>query len=710
MAALTWREVSAPNFSTSLDGYRVAGNALDRGFSGMADALGKFNGYNQDLATSALLNNASKYTDEPSLRGAIADGSVFNGVNPTYLTPDSYKALDSHASDLLANATSQQNINYHTGADPLTIQSKLLDNAHQGITNQGAAQDVTQTGIINAHSNLAYNADHAGLALYEEAFHNTPGDTKSVQDYIDRNGTSTPEIKAAAQKYAISGGGGGTTAGGYGGGGGGQSRAPGAGVDTGGGAGGGENGATNAITGAVNSPGAGGIVSLGTDPKGNPYATPTPMNGMPGTSAFLSTVPKESADYISKIMGNTGDLGGLSTADKVDKIMPYLIDAESGGNPNAVSPKGAQGLTQIMPATGADPGFGIKPLQDNSTAERVRFSRDYLGKMIDRYGGNADLALLAYNAGPGTADKAAQLHPALLQSESQNLNSQAAKALSEATGAIGQGNASGSGEFAETQRSNRNPAQVYAEVKGGVPDPNAPKNGPGAGGKLLGPFSDIDPNGIQSGLKAVNDAAAAANSGKGVTITPDTAAALLNKHGTAIKGSTIGKYFTGINPEFGQDSISIDNAGLNADIAKIGSSTGTEAQNQGNQVTAAIASSVQQAQQAYNSKLSHLLDMETLAKNRPDAVKGGAIAQALADKNQAAQMLKFWMGKQQGSPNMKPQFTDTPAGAGAANGISIPPDATKPTPQAISMLKAAMSSSAPQKAAVSPDEWPIGMF
>lgn len=81
---------------------------------------------------------------------------------------------------------------------------------------------------------------------------------------------------------------------------------------------------------------------------------------------------------------------------------------ESGGNPNAVSPKGAQGAMQVMPATSTDPGFGVRPAQLGADGkplpgELERVGRDYLGAMTARYD-NPALVLAAYNAGPGTVD------------------------------------------------------------------------------------------------------------------------------------------------------------------------------------------------------------------------------------------------------------------------------------------------------------------
>jgi soluble lytic murein transglycosylase len=70
------------------------------------------------------------------------------------------------------------------------------------------------------------------------------------------------------------------------------------------------------------------------------------------------------------------------------------------------SPKGALGSMQVMPATAANPGFGMKPLAPNATPEqRAQFGRDYLQKLLGMYG-TPDKAWAAYNAGPGALDKA----------------------------------------------------------------------------------------------------------------------------------------------------------------------------------------------------------------------------------------------------------------------------------------------------------------
>jgi hypothetical protein len=76
---------------------------------------------------------------------------------------------------------------------------------------------------------------------------------------------------------------------------------------------------------------------------------------------------------------------------------------ESGGRPDAVSPKGAEGVMQVMPNTQTNPGFGVAPAKDKSPQELERVGRDYYAAMQNKYGHDT-LAAIAYNMGPGKTD------------------------------------------------------------------------------------------------------------------------------------------------------------------------------------------------------------------------------------------------------------------------------------------------------------------
>lgn len=92
---------------------------------------------------------------------------------------------------------------------------------------------------------------------------------------------------------------------------------------------------------------------------------------------------------------------------------PYLVAAvihtESRGDPQALSPKGAVGLMQIMPETGAwiAEKLALEAYSEESLViarENIRLGCWYLAYLLERYADD-ECALAAYNAGPGNVDK-----------------------------------------------------------------------------------------------------------------------------------------------------------------------------------------------------------------------------------------------------------------------------------------------------------------
>lgn len=147
----------------------------------------------------------------------------------------------------------------------------------------------------------------------------------------------------------------------------------------------------------------------------------------PATGTLPSGLPQETTNYVAKIKAIVGN---APLFDSFGQPTAALLDAqrqvESGGNNNAVSPAGAQGPYQFMPATAASVGLQnpFDPVASRQAAAT------YDSQLYKQFGGNPALALAAYNAGPGRVS-AAQTAPATPAAPAQNplTSSQAFRAL-----------------------------------------------------------------------------------------------------------------------------------------------------------------------------------------------------------------------------------------------------------------------------------------
>ena len=100
-------------------------------------------------------------------------------------------------------------------------------------------------------------------------------------------------------------------------------------------------------------------------------------------------------------LADQGSFKGLiasaaSTYQMDPDFVASVVKAESGFNPTAVSPRGAQGLMQLMPETAAK--LGAEDLLDPAT--NLWAGTRYLRQLLDRFAGDAVKALTAYIAGP----------------------------------------------------------------------------------------------------------------------------------------------------------------------------------------------------------------------------------------------------------------------------------------------------------------------
>jgi len=100
-------------------------------------------------------------------------------------------------------------------------------------------------------------------------------------------------------------------------------------------------------------------------------------------------------EQIHALVADASSRNGVSPA-----LVNAIVMAESAGDPAAISPAGAQGLMQLMPATSATCGLG----NAFDPAANVDCGSRYLRDLLTRYNNNVNLAVAAYNAGPGAVD------------------------------------------------------------------------------------------------------------------------------------------------------------------------------------------------------------------------------------------------------------------------------------------------------------------
>ena len=153
-------------------------------------------------------------------------------------------------------------------------------------------------------------------------------------------------------------------------------------------------------------------IYIRTDPNGrqvwsdHPIDQPTAVYAVPGTRQQFSTTPvadaRQASDYDSLIAEHAARHALRP------ELVKAVIQVESGFNPRAMSSKGAMGLMQLMPATARE--LGVRNAYD--PAENVRGGTAYLRQLLDRYDGNEELALAAYNAGAGAVDRSGRRIPA----------------------------------------------------------------------------------------------------------------------------------------------------------------------------------------------------------------------------------------------------------------------------------------------------------
>jgi soluble lytic murein transglycosylase-like protein len=182
-----------------------------------------------------------------------------------------------------------------------------------------------------------------------------------------------------------------------------------------------------------------------------------PAAGTGGLRTLASIDASARYQAVSHLIREAASAHGLDVA-----LLKAVVATESGFDPNAVSPKGAVGLMQLMPATAER--FGVRAQADQTLQQRLTDPRTnlqagarYLALLLRQFGGQLDLALAAYNAGEGAVLRAgrqvpnypetqhyvrsvSQLHQSQSSAQAQTLPLADAAARPLPGGALGRGN------------------------------------------------------------------------------------------------------------------------------------------------------------------------------------------------------------------------------------------------------------------------------
>ena len=371
MSRLQWNNVTAPDFTAAARLQESSNKALDDALTGVTDFVTGITTRQREADEQSLRIKAQSYMDNPeALRRDLASGAFYGNIKPGSLSNEFINSLTTAADGLLTSKNTflkdQETKDYaalQAAANPILNQATMLQN--QGRTEEARA-------LLERPEVLALrNAD------FRQATLNRQTDGKNDRTERSEIQTLNEEREQAAVEAFLT---------------------------------------QNSITDAGKAP----LLRQMLEEKqisANVFnklmsqygAAPAGMSGGStggggGDYGFIDFA--ETRDYVPKVLSAAGPMPqNLTNRQKAEWLRDAVIKTESAGDPNAVSSVGARGLMQIMPETAANPGMGVRPLQNDSPEENVRFGVDYLEALINRYDGNVEAALAAYNGGMKNADR-----------------------------------------------------------------------------------------------------------------------------------------------------------------------------------------------------------------------------------------------------------------------------------------------------------------
>ena len=370
MAALTWRDVTAPDYRGVQSSINSAADLLSRSTNGMSGALSQF-------GDQQALQKLAQYSDAQKLQADIQSGR-FNTANAS---GEALATIMGRPTSLIADQSNQQMANYRKELNPLLLASqqgqnsaaaqKLMEDqyGHNRTVDNNVTSDAARP-LVNKLISEATGQDLSGFAALPADVQTNlaTGLVSAKRTNITNTKSDTDEANRKAALVLL-----------------------------------------QDIQKNVAGP-EGARQALAAIP--NPEVAALVQQGLGGNFGTLYG-SKAEVDPVNAIQSTDDPLNPVNTQ---NNLWAALTKQESGGKQFnkdgtvVTSPKGAIGIAQIMPTSGPEaaklaglPWDEVKFKNDTDYNETL--GKAYLNQQIKDFGSN-DKALAAYNAGPGATRKA----------------------------------------------------------------------------------------------------------------------------------------------------------------------------------------------------------------------------------------------------------------------------------------------------------------